>query len=257
MQKTARELVKGKTLFDALCSLVFEYSLIRTIEDLRSEAEQEMQIYKSHLIPMALVDREGKTKAISGKSKSDLENKMFEIARFYQQWYGLNFVVPACHQICSEHTLSLEDLSFIFDENSFIPQGREPIYAQGLLAGLKGDLLVATHLLIPQLENSLRHILKQDGSVASKRAIIQEDFTLGKILDSPDLLEVLSKDIIFALKGLLNEPMGSNLRNEICHGLFNYDQFFTSELFYFWWLTLHFCLVPVYKRWSDGNQDKS
>ncbi|BAZ21554.1 hypothetical protein NIES4073_24320 [Kalymmatonema gypsitolerans NIES-4073] len=257
MQQVARELVKGKTLRDALYSLAFGYRLISTVEDLQTQAEEEMQSYKfSHLIPTTFVDEEGKTKAISGNGEDDLKNTMFKIAKFYQGWYGLNFIVPACHQIRSEHNVTLEDLSFVFHENSFIPKGREPLYAQGLMAGLQGDPVIAAHLLIPQLENSLRHALKQDGSIASKKETIQDDFLLHEVLNSPDLIRVLKKDIIFTLKGLLVERMGSNLRNEICHGLLDYGHFFTPELPYFWWVTLRLCLVPTYRQWADETKEK-
>lgn len=258
MQETARILVKGQSLREALYSLAFGYRLIHTVEDLEAKAKEEMQSYKSlHLIPTASIDGEGKTKAVSGNGENDLKSTMLQIAKFYQGWYGLNFIVPACNQICSEHTVTLEDLSFVFHENSFIPKAREPLYAQGLIAGLKGNSVIAAHLLIPQVENSLRHILKQNGSIASKRKTIQDDFLLHEVLSSPDLMSILKEDIIFTLKGLLVERMGSNLRNEICHGLLDYQCFFTSELPYFWWLTLHLCLVPTYRQWADEKREKS
>ncbi|MFP4102620.1 DUF4209 domain-containing protein [Coleofasciculus sp.] len=46
--------------------------------------------------------------------------------------------------------------------------------------------------------------------------------------------EVLTEDIIFIIKGLLVERMGANIRNEICHGLFDYSQFFQP-------IVAHFC----------------
>ena len=243
MQQRARELVTKKSLREALYALAFRYSLIKSLDDLQAEAEQDMESYKlRYLIPTALVDEEGKTKAISGNGEDSIEHTMFRIANFYQSWYGLNFISPACKQICSEHDMSLDDLSFIVDENPFIPQGREPLYARGLLAGLQGDPVIAASLLIPQLENSLRHLLKQHGFIASKSEVIQDDYLLNKVLYSPDLKEVLTEDIIFILKDLLVERMGSNIRNEICHGLFDYSKFFQPQFTYIWWLTLYLCL---------------
>ncbi|MEQ8973866.1 MAG: DUF4209 domain-containing protein [Coleofasciculus sp. C1-SOL-03] len=244
MQQKARELVTGKSIRDALYSLAFRYSsLISNLDDLKEEAEQDTESYKLRdCIPTALIDEEGKTKAISGNGEDSIEHKMFRIANFYQGWYGLNLITPACKQICSEHDTRLDDLSFIVDENPFIPQGREPLYARGLLAGLQGDLVIAASLLIPQLENSLRHLLKQHGFIASKPDVIQDDYLLNKVLYSPDLKEVLTEDIIFIIKGLLVERMGANIRNEICHGLFDYSQFFQPQITYIWWLTLYLCL---------------
>jgi hypothetical protein len=65
MQETARTLVKGKSLREALYSLAFGYRLIHTVEDLEVKAKEEMQSYKFlHLIPTASIDGEGKTKAV-------------------------------------------------------------------------------------------------------------------------------------------------------------------------------------------------
>ncbi|MEG4987547.1 DUF4209 domain-containing protein [Microcoleus sp. BR0-C5] len=254
MQKVARDIVRGKPLCDALYSLAFGCKLIRDLADIQVEAKADKS---SHLIPTAFIDEEGKTKAISGDGEDCLENSMFRIATFYQSWYALNFIVPACNQICSEHSVHLEDLSFVVVENPFIPKGREPLYARGLLAGLQGDPVIAAHLLIPQLENSLRHILKQKGSIASNltSTMIQDEYTLNKVLDVPDLKQILNENTIFTLKGLLVERMGSNLRNEICHGLFSHNQFFTPQLAYLWWLTLYLCLMPTYRQWVE-NEDK-
>lgn len=254
MQKVARDLVRGKPLRDALYSLAFGCKLIRDLADIQVEAKADKSF---HLIPTAFIDEEGKTKAISGDGEDSLENSMFRIATFYQCWYALNFIVPACNQICSEHSVHLEDLSFVVVDNPFIPKGREALYERGLLAGLQGDIVIAAHLLIPQLENSLRHIVKQKGSIASNltSAMIQDEYTLNKVLDVPDLKQILNENIIFTLKGLLVERMGSNLRNEICHGLFSHNQFFTPPLAYLWWLTLYLCLMPTYRQWVE-NEDK-
>lgn len=254
VQKSARDIVRGKLLRDALYSLAFGCKLIRNLADIQVEALTDKNL---PLIPTAFLDQEGKTKAISGDGEDSLENSMFKIATFDQCWYALNFIVPACNQIYSDHSVDLEDLSFVVVENPFIPKGREPLYARGLLAGLQGDPVVAAHLLIPQLENSLRHILKQKGFITSNltSGMIQDDYTLNKIIDLPGLKEILNENIIFTLKGLLVERMGSNLRNEICHGLFDHNQFFTAQLAYLWWLTLYLCLTPTYKQWIE-NQDK-
>jgi hypothetical protein len=180
---------------------------------------------------------------------------MLKIARFYHGWYGFNFIAPACSQICIEHNLTLDNFSFIVDDNPFIPKGREPLYAKGLMAGLQGDPIIASHLLIPQLENSLRYILKQNDIVTSKREIIQDDFLLHEVLNLPELKEVLAEDLIFTLKGLLIERWGSNLRNDICHGLLDHNHFFDSVLAYLWWLTLYICLVPSCKKWVNENKE--
>ncbi|MGB7413231.1 MAG: DUF4209 domain-containing protein [Thermosynechococcaceae cyanobacterium] len=207
-------------------------------------------------IALALIDHQGKTKAVS--EANTINDKVFDRAKFHQYWIGVNFILPACEKICSEHDLSSEKISFITDENPFIPEGHEEIYNRGLLAGLKSDYLIAAHLLIPQLENSLRHILYCNGFISSNLTYdaIQEEYTLGKILSLPALQEMLHNDIIHSLKGLLVERMGSNARNDICHGLFRSRRFEDGDMAYTWWLILSLCLAPWRNQWIS-NQENS
>jgi hypothetical protein len=74
--------------------------------------------------------------------------------------------------------------------------------------------------------------------------MIQDDYTLNKVFDKHDdhLKQILNENVVFTLKSLLIERMGSNLRNEICHGLYDYNQFHTGTIIYLWWLTLYLCI---------------
>jgi Domain of unknown function (DUF4209) len=244
-QNGAINIVKGKLFCDALSYLAFEYNLIDRVEDLHKEAQKRKNDYPiSHLLPKVYIDTFGKTKAVSGSAEEATEENMFDLAKFHQSWYGINIIAPTLKQINSEHKVQLQDLSYIVYENPFIPEGHEDIYKKGLLAGMQGDMLIAAHLLVPQIENSLRYILRQKNIISSNltSSMIQDEYTLNKILDLPDLKEILNKSIVFTLKCLLVERMGSNIRNEMCHGLLNHNHFSSSNIFYFWWLTLYLCL---------------
>jgi hypothetical protein len=69
--------------------------------------------------------------------------------------------------ILSEHGIQRRDFVFLLAGNPLIPPGHEGIYLRGLQSGFFGDWLVAMHLLIPQLEASLRHVLQHRGVVTS------------------------------------------------------------------------------------------
>src|SRR6185369_12046490 len=68
---------------------------------------------------------------------------------------------PARVQLRLEHGIRTDSLQFLTSNNPFIPPGHEGIYNRGFLAGFAGDWLVAMHLLIPQVEASLRHVFQQ------------------------------------------------------------------------------------------------
>jgi hypothetical protein len=106
-------------------------------------------------------------------------------------------------------------------------------------------------LLIPQLENSIRHLLQRAGIVTSfsDQYGIQKEYDLNTLLygDFEKVLNgILGEDMVFALKSLLVEATGSNLRNDFAHGLINTDGFASPSPIYLWWLVLRLCLVPIW-----------
>lgn len=128
------------------------------------------------------------------------------------------------------------------------------IVARGLHAGLNGDFVVSTHLLVPQLEESVRYLLAQTGIIASSLddAGVQEEIDLNRTLCSSKfaepLAEILGKDIVFEMRTLLVERFGANLRNDMAHGLVDHDSFYSPSARYLWWLALHLYSFPVLAR---------
>lgn len=118
----------------------------------------------------------------------------------------------------------------------FIPDGREAIFVNGILAGFNNDFLTAAHLLIPQVENSFKQILNAKNIVSFKiDEEVQHDKTLGGILDL--LIENTQHDLFYELKDFLTENSSLNFRNELSHG--NLSPFIIEHYgIYLWWLTL-------------------
>ncbi len=185
--------------------------------------------------------------------------EMFRLATWYQLLHAINWVEAARQQICLEHNIRVYDLLPLVSNNPFVPPGREMIYARGLHAGLTGDTLVAAHLLIPQLENSIRSLLIRQGYITSQldRESIQDEFPLNKILhDYEDELEnILGEDTLFDLRGLLVERFGSNLRNEESHGLMDYEEFLAPQAIYLWWLALRLCHTLILLKMPQDKED--
>ncbi len=173
--------------------------------------------------------------------------EMFRQLTWRHRVQAIGVILPARAQIALDHELGIHHLLPIVSNNPFVPPGRELILARGLLAGLEGDFLVATHLLIPQVENSLRYVLRQHGVITSglNSEGVQEEFDLNRILYMPELRPILGEDLIFELRGLLVERFGSNLRNEMAHGLIDQGAFYSAEAVYLWWTVLRVCCLPV------------
>jgi hypothetical protein len=106
---------------------------------------------------------------------------------------------------------------------------RSPIYNQlqrtliveGLDAYIRSDFVKAIHVLIPQVENALRHLMSLMNVPTNKlmRGGIMQEKTLGDILTDPAVNTVFEEDTINYLQTFLNDPRGQNVRNRVSHGL--------------------------------------
>ncbi|MBA7655551.1 hypothetical protein ES703_63457 [subsurface metagenome] len=161
-------------------------------------------------------------------------------------------------QILIEHTPDLRDFLELTANNPFIPPGREWIFARGYLAGFQGDFLEALHLLVLQVENSLRYLLNRQGVVTSSLSSegIQEEFGLNALLEMPRLKQILGEDLVFDLEGTLTSRFGSNFRNLMAHGLFEQQAFYSPSATYIWWLLLRICCLPlIIAQQQEENKD--
>ena len=250
----AGEQVKGKPLWEALFAMISGCTPPNK-EHLRKQARESSADGIWMLMERSVVDERGR---VVGRMPSFLSvdpeeaerairAEMLSQANQYRQTYAAAFVHPAWRQINLDHDVRLGDLLPVVLDNPFVPEGHENTYARGLLAGFKGDFLTATHLLIPQLENSIRHVLSHRGVIVSKLDSfnIQEEKDLGALLYEPKLEELLGEDLVFDLQGLLVERFGVNIRNRMAHGLMGDDEFASPTVLYLWWLVLRICMIYV------------
>lgn len=261
--------VEGKSLFEALLSFAF-CNPVASVDFLEKTARENLQkfVFK-HLFRGVMYDSSGKVVYVQPQSatfSSDdgalVRSDMLETARLGQMLFGAGTIRAGVRQILSEHPVRVHDLLRFLQNNPFVPLGREMIFARGLYAGLIGDFLVATHLLIPQLENSVRYVLNDHGVVT----VYADQYGLQKEYDLNTLLygelgkkceEIFGKDLLFALQGLLVEFPGANLRNTMAHGRLDHDEFYSPHCAYFWWLTLKLCLIPYQNARSNARGDNS
>lgn len=166
-------------------------------------------------------------------------------------------IEPARAQISLEHPIRTGDLWYLVRDNPFIESGHEGIYLHGIQAGFFGDWLVAMHLLVPQIESSIRFVLKQHDVITSKMSSegIQKDIDLNELLWMQEVEEIFGPDILFDLRGILIERFGCNLRNELAHGLMPEGAFYRIEAPYLWWLVLHLLYLGHIKLPRENDED--
>lgn len=253
-ERSRKAVTKGN-LLDAVMSLAFLISP-PDYDKLRESAEEKRAKYplQSLFSPVHL-DYEGKViaKTPTGWPGGNDDAAKALWAGTLQEadlTHGLNaqaVIDPARQQILLNHFVQLRDIFPLVMHNPVVPPGHERLWAEGLHAGLTGDLSIAIHMLVPQVENSLRYILQGRGVMTSelKPWGLQENQRLGGLLRSEGLIKIFGRNFIFDLRAILVEPTSANLRNIVAHGLAPAGQLYTPTAVYFWWLCLHLCLLPV------------
>jgi hypothetical protein len=233
------------------------------VAGLRKRVEETANEFRLSLwIPAQVLDKDGKIVAKrpgmyenDGDSEGALRAEMFRRAVLEQNLHARAIVQPAISQINLEHNVRISNLLPIVSNNPFVPPGREYIFAKGLHAAFTGDLMITAHLLIPQIENSIRHLLTMQGVVVSGfDQGIQDERSLNTTLYKTETLELFGEDIVFDLQGLLVERFGSNLRNQMAHGLMNHSEFYSGQVIYLWWLVLRLCCLPIYAHIYSRNE---
>lgn len=251
----AIKLVKGKSFHDAILSIATFLNPM-SVEELK----RLLQISGNSLFPItpkSLINRQGRIIGQSSPIFSDNSQEEDIVKRnellkhlnfnlnFHQARIVQEYLYPIIQQINSEHFVRLEDWIPILGNNPVVPSGREAIYAMGLQSGLNGNWIESVHLLVPQLENSIRYILANHGVITFRWGSDNEDdFPLSKILYQEEVKKIFGEDLTFHLKCLLLERFGSNLRNVIAHGLADIDFLISWRSIYLWWICLYILCSP-------------
>lgn len=264
--ESAITIVKNKPLQDAIFALAL---FTRPVSRESMEKFVDEMVKKSPLLAFIsnnIVDSRGKVVAkrdslLNGSTDQIAEAKEAEMYHWAQSEQGIlgSVIEHTRRYFLTEHNPSVRDILEITAYNPFVPPGREAIFAQGLLAGLQGDYLTSLHLLIPQIENSIRYILKRNGIITSgiNSDGIQEEFDLNKLLGMPETAKIFHNNWLFGLKGTLTSKYGRNFRNLLAHGLLDYNHFLSYDAVYVWWLILKICCIPmVHQKENDDASPK-
>ena len=247
--------IKGKTFQDALFELVLQVPS-PDITNLKKQVEESAAKYPlQYIFSGVRVNESGKVTARSTSMLSDnpeevekaIQEGMFKQAEFHHQIYTQSVIEPIRKQINLEHNVRIQDFFPIVSNNPFVPKGREYLYAVGFKSAIDGDSEIAMHLLIPQFENSIRHILTQSGHITSGLDSdgIQDERSLNTTLYLPEIKNLIDENILFDLQGLLVERFGANLRNLMAHGLMSHHAFYSHQAAYLWCLMLKICCLPI------------
>ncbi|KUM23533.1 hypothetical protein AU467_09300 [Mesorhizobium loti] len=162
---------------------------------------------------------------------------------------------PIRRALREEHSVSVDALLPIMRASPFVPPHHEYTFAIGAAKFIGGDELEAAHLVLPQLENSLRHILSLSGVETNRinQDGTQEEAMLSRLLGDfrEPLLQIMPAALIQEIDLLFNFRGGPAIRHELAHGKMTDGEFWSADVTYSIWLVLHIVVLPTLRFWDD------
>lgn len=174
----------------------------------------------SYMISRVMKDDDGRTIARVGSLETDSEGHLVHhIAQhldFNIRWLRESFARAIESDLITASAIS----DFLF-ASPFYQAKRRAVIEAGLRLYVKGDALAAIHILIPQLEQSVRQVATAIGApiYAPRRGGGLHLRTLDELLRDGSVAAALGANISGYLRILLTDARGWNLRNNVCHGL--------------------------------------
>lgn len=171
--------------------------------------------------------------------------RMFRHARMMRGLVVQAFLNPARQEIVCSGQPDRHDILALIQHSPWIPPGHHESVVRGLMAGFQWDMLVAAHIIPSQMEALIRHVVEMSGGTTSMLVPggVQPERPLSALLETAEAKAAFGEDQVFELQDLLVDPLGTNLRNEVAHGILTDEGFFGTEVMYAWWLLIKFCVL--------------
>ena len=260
--EAARESVGGLSLaqaFAVFAQLDSSPEPAALQEEVQKQAEETVL---ASLIPMSIVDNEGKvvskSPALVGDGEDDAHSIHHSVARneaLRRQLTASGLIDPARRLIQEDHPLDQRDFLPLVAMSPFVPADRASLFSLAFARFFGGDFISALHILVPQIENSLRYILKQAGKEPSaiRSDMTQENRNLSVMLtkDRESLEEVFGSAIVYEIENLFDFRGGPALRHQLAHGLVSGDECYGTDAIYASWFIFRLCCLPVLDHWDN------
>lgn len=207
------------------------------------------------------VDEEGKTirksegAGTTGEPDETWFRREIERAEGIRRFHAVAAAIePARHMIHAVYNIDEAYLEPIVGVSFFVPESQRAIFSLGFTRFFQRDYISAAHLLLPQLEPSLRHLLKVRGVAPVKRFDdgTEEDLDLGGMLNRlrPELETILTDTITAEIERLFHSRPGPALRHEIAHGLLSGADCYQPSTIYAIWFMYRLCVLFAIKNWD-------
>jgi hypothetical protein len=240
-----------------------QFRFTKKLTDLRAEAEQNL--HAGGVMAMfgkSYIDAEGKVIAETpplarGEEPSDvqLKEQYNVILDLHRHIVANAFIEPARSTALTRFALEERHFQPIVEASPFVPPGHRHLFRLGFARFWQGDFPSALHILVPQIENSLRYVLLNADEETSKltRALTQEDRSLSGLLQSmrSAIERIFDKDLANDMEMLFMHKPGPSLRHELAHGQLADGDCYGANAIYACWFVYHLTVTPLAGIWGE------
>lgn len=243
LAKMSVEYVSGRNSVEALVA----FCALDGVPDgdvMMADAEKSLQQDTfSALFSGAVISSDGRQVANTGPEdgwEQQIAAKARENFRQHASLVAVSSLAPTLNQLRSEHGYRRDDFNAIAERSPIVPADRARIVGQGLYAGFCGDMIQALHVLMPQFEHIVRHVLKGSGAFTAQhdRDGLDSEVGLSKLIERPQMIEEFGEGLTLAIHAIMCDRAGSNLRNDVAHGLADEALCESPLTLYGWWMVL-------------------
>ncbi len=248
----ARSQVSGHAdKFDALAAFA---TLAPPLDEAstRENAEKMLEGTISHIFGSSTFSSDfRKIASRPGSSGQANEDTVWaEMARtvfFHSQLLGKGIIQPAQDVLTTEHRFSRQYMVSLCMESPTVPEGHETLWGNGLVLGLGGNYGAAVSVLVPQLEQVVRVMLKRHDvhTLFVDENGVESEKSLNALLDITETEDIFGAGMVMEMKAMLVVQGGPNLRNDIAHGLLDDNSAWSYPALYMWWSCPRLVTWPV------------
>ena len=227
----------------------------------RTVDESSEKFVLSSLFGGSYADRDGKVYAQTGAKPEGHEDK--------EDWYKAQSLThleinrrlvvagriePARQTMMANFPLEQRHFLPIVYNSPFVQNGYHLIFSLGFARLWQGDFVSAANLLIPQLENAIRYVLKNSNVQSAKMMsdLTQDDRSLSSLFDHMrvEMEKIFGVDLVHEIDLLFNYRPGPALRHQAAHGKMTDGQCYSPDAIYACWLIYHMTCLPIIKHWK-------
>jgi lysyl-tRNA synthetase class 1 len=175
------------------------------------------------MIRIVRVESDGHPSSIIGPIEEDLEGRLHkqlgDTISFYQPFLARTLTV-----LRERYSPTVVDISSFLGESPLFPAGGNDLLREGLAAYEREDFVKAIHVLVPQIEHTLRNFLTLIDipplKTVKRHPGIMDAKSMNDVLSDDRVRQALTEDLWRYLSVLyIDRRGGLNLRNDLAHGL--------------------------------------